>query len=152
MNFLTVQEAIELTGRSQSTISRYCRKYADTKHIKRVGKEYRLDKTHLISQFGLNNQNTHETKDYSIVEQLKDENSYLRERLEEVQTIIREQNMVITYQTKQLQDRNSQQQPKATPEQQPATGSNIIWVVLGIVLFALILSIVFVDEIRSALE
>ncbi len=49
--YLTVKEAIDLSGKSQTTIHRFCQKYDDSKFIKKEGNKYLIDKDFLLEQY-----------------------------------------------------------------------------------------------------
>ncbi|OQX99779.1 MAG: hypothetical protein B6I20_09645 [Bacteroidetes bacterium 4572_117] len=51
--FVTVKEAVELTGKSQTTISRLCSKRKGTRFIKKEGIKYYIDKEYLLATYPL---------------------------------------------------------------------------------------------------
>lgn len=46
--FLTVAEAVKLTGKNQSTITRFANKHADTEHVKKENNAWLIDKNLLL--------------------------------------------------------------------------------------------------------
>lgn len=53
ITFITPAEAKKLTGKSQATISNFCRKHKESKHIKKQGNKYLIDKVFLLSVYPL---------------------------------------------------------------------------------------------------
>lgn len=49
--FLTVKEAIKVSGKSQTTIHRLCQKFDKTKHIKKENNKYLIEKDFLMGKF-----------------------------------------------------------------------------------------------------
>lgn len=49
--YLTVKEAIDLSGKSQTTIHRLCQKFDDSKYIKKEGNKYLIDKDFLMQKY-----------------------------------------------------------------------------------------------------
>ena len=49
--YLTVKEAIELSGKSQTTIHRLCQKNEDSKYVKKEGNKYLIDKKFLTEKY-----------------------------------------------------------------------------------------------------
>jgi hypothetical protein len=49
--YLTVKEAIDLSGKSQTTIHRLCQKFDDSKFIKKEGNKYLIDKDFLMQKY-----------------------------------------------------------------------------------------------------
>jgi len=49
--FLTVQEAIDLCGRSQTTVHRLCQKYDGSKFIKKENNKYFVDSEFLLEKY-----------------------------------------------------------------------------------------------------
>ena len=52
--YLTVKEAIDLSGKSQTTIHRLCQNYDDSKYIKKEGNKYLVDKDFLMQKYPQN--------------------------------------------------------------------------------------------------
>jgi hypothetical protein len=66
--YLTVKEAIDLSGKSQTTIHRLCQKFDDSKFIKKEGNKYLIDKDFLMQKYPTENdmddtENNYESKD-----------------------------------------------------------------------------------------
>lgn len=51
MNFISVQEAAEATGKSPSTITRFARKYENSKHVRQMNKQLFIDESFLFSHY-----------------------------------------------------------------------------------------------------
>jgi len=49
--YLTVKEAIEESNKSQTTIHRLCQKYENTKHVKKEGNKYLIDRAFLQEKY-----------------------------------------------------------------------------------------------------
>jgi len=49
--YLTVKEAIDISGKSQTTIHRLCQKNEDSKYIKKEGNKYLIDKSFLLEKY-----------------------------------------------------------------------------------------------------
>ncbi len=101
--YLTVKEAIDLSGKSQTTIHRLCQKHDDSKYIKKEGNKYLIDKDFLLQQYPADEEiNLLESKDLinsdkeqeliqSLTEknlkitELSVENKELKEKVEQLQ-------------------------------------------------------------------
>lgn len=85
--YLTVKEAIDLSGKSQTTIHRLCQKYDDSKHIKKEGNKYLIDKDFLMQQYPQEEENNiQESKDLissdkeqSLIQSLTEKNLRITE-------------------------------------------------------------------------
>lgn len=53
--YLTVKEAIDFSGKSQTTIHRLCQKFEDTKYVKKENNKYLVDKDFLMEKYPVEN-------------------------------------------------------------------------------------------------
>ncbi len=53
--FLTVKEAIDMSGMSQTTIHRLCQKYEGTKYVQKENNKYLVDKEFLMDKYPIEN-------------------------------------------------------------------------------------------------
>lgn len=102
-NYISILEAAEKTGRSQSTITRVARQYRGTKHVKKDGKRY-LVSEEIITQLFSNYSNDYsETNQMTSLIKAKNETiNLLKNQLEKKDLIIgnliernREANIII---------------------------------------------------------
>ena len=49
--FVSVKEAVELTGKSQTTIYRLCKKRSHTRYVKKKDNKYYIDKAYLLATY-----------------------------------------------------------------------------------------------------
>ena len=49
--FVSVKEAVELTGKSQTTIYRLCKKRSHTRYVKKKDNKYFIDKAYLLATY-----------------------------------------------------------------------------------------------------
>ncbi len=63
--FLTVQEAIDLSGKSQTTIHRLCQKYDGSRQIRKERNKYLIDKDFLLEKYPPENKEAVETENFS---------------------------------------------------------------------------------------
>jgi predicted RNase H-like nuclease (RuvC/YqgF family) len=54
--FLTVKEAIDISGKSQTTIHRLCQKYEGTKYVQKENNKYLVDKDFLLDKYPVENE------------------------------------------------------------------------------------------------
>ena len=182
MAYISVTDAVERTGKGQTTIYRFCRKYEHTKHIKREEKKFLIDEELLSKHFSIQKQESsspHEPLQPRremvdmFIEELQKELVYNRrqqeikdEQLERKDTIIanlqerqRELHHLLHHQTRLLES-SRQQEPEPEMETQPETKRSaytlseirLVYFVLACVGIILLLSIIYVEEIRAALE
>ncbi len=55
--FVSVKEAVELTGKSQTTIYRLCKKRSHTRYVKKKDNKYFIDKAYLLATYPAINEN-----------------------------------------------------------------------------------------------
>ena len=55
--FVSVKEAVELTGKSQTTIYRLCKKRSHTRYVKKKDNKYFIDKEYLLATYPAINEN-----------------------------------------------------------------------------------------------
>jgi hypothetical protein len=60
--FVSVKEAVELTGKSQTTIYRLCKKRSHTRYVKKKDNKYFIDKAYLLATYPAVNENIMENK------------------------------------------------------------------------------------------
>lgn len=149
MGYISVSDAVEKTGKGQTTIYRLCRKHEHTRHVLREDKKFLIDEEFLCKHYSeqepehINNHEQEQAKPTeqglmeALLEHLEDEKKYYRrlverkdEQLERKDKIIanlqerqRELHHLLHQQT-QLLDTSRQspqdQEPAAAPADQPA--------------------------------
>ncbi|MEA2043563.1 MAG: hypothetical protein U9N85_13560 [Bacteroidota bacterium] len=83
--YLTVKEAIDLSGKSQTTIHRLCQHNDDSKYIKKEGNKYLIDKDFLMQKYPSETQNLKpknlidSDKEQSLIRSLTDKNLQITE-------------------------------------------------------------------------
>lgn len=178
MNYISVSEAVQKTGKSQPTISRFCRKHEKTKHIKKEDGKYLIDESFLFMNYSgiFNEQEVNNSQsdkvDYKdkLIDQLEGENRYLRSMISTKDDRIRELHQIVYTQTKQLEaGRQSEpifEQQRPAPEKQPVTPEPArsrqqnrrdpamitFYIVTGVVMLVLIFAILFREQIKAALQ
>jgi hypothetical protein len=55
--FVSVKEAVQLTGKSQTTIYRLCKKRSHTRYVKKKDNKYFIDKAYLLATYPAVNEN-----------------------------------------------------------------------------------------------
>lgn len=88
--FLTVQEAIDLSGKSQTTIHRLCQKHDGSKYIRKERNKYLIDKDFLLDKYpidGSGDEDSSELADVVVDGNLLKE---LTEKNERIAELIRE--------------------------------------------------------------
>lgn len=61
--FVSVKEAVELTGKSQTTIYRLCKKRSHTRYVKKKDNKFFIDKAYLLATYPAINENTMDNSD-----------------------------------------------------------------------------------------
>ena len=117
MAYISVTDAVERTGKGQTTIYRFCRKYEHTKHIKREEKKFLIDEELLSKHFSIQNQeqpSPHEP---------------LQPRREMVDMFIEELQKELVYNRRQLEVKDEQLARKipSFPTYRKDSGSSIIF-------------------------
>lgn len=100
--FLSVAQAVKLTGKSQPTISRFCRKFAESSHIQKNGSAYLIEEDFLLAHFPASESQNTTNQEYSgnsleLMSHIKEENEFLRAQLDKLQDRFREINHLIAF-------------------------------------------------------
>lgn len=143
MAYISVTDAVERTGKGQTTIYRFCRKYEHTRHIKREEKKFLIDEDLLLKHFSVVKQEQANHKDSQppkremvdmFIEELQKELVYNRRHLERKDeqlarkdTIIanlqerqRELHHLLHHQTRLLENLRQPEEPKPEAQEPPA--------------------------------
>lgn len=165
-NYISIPEAVELTGKNHSTLSRFANKYAKTDHVKKEGNAWLIDRAFLLTHYvalqsaqSAERTNAKQEKKeppkqdpqpyQDLIHSLQDEVGFLRKQLDRKEKQIENFQVILANRDRLLE---SNTEPKVTQSDTPTredSSSKIIWVVLAFVFLSLLLSIVFVDELRE---